>query len=165
MYLSYSSLRNSERKCDSTTLSIITVLLLLIVCFTLIFISTVNHSGLSDKEKLSLSIIHSISAFCVLLTSILLCIYIRFHLKKVMRDTDDDDEERGTIESWENVSIRLKKIQLKCAKDFSSTWAQVDLTCMQVLEKKILFSSWKFIKLNFFHFADNWWRRRIFQLR
>lgn len=130
MYLSYSSLKNSQKKFDSTTLSIITVLILLIVSFTLIFISTVNHSGLSDKEKISLSIIHSISAFCVLLTSILLCIYIRFHLKKVIRDTDDD-EERGTIKSVENVSIRLKKNSIKMCEGFFRFFiylSQVDFT-------------------------------------
>lgn len=121
MYLTYSRLNlkaqgESHNKCNKLVISFIGILLLLIVFFAYIFISTVDHSGLSDKEKLTLSIIHSISAFGGIFTAIVLCVYIRFHMSKRMQSEDDDDEEKGEKKSEKNVSgcfVRKKKITLK----------------------------------------------------
>lgn len=89
---------NSYKKCHEKVISfsIIGILLVLIVTLTLIFLSTVDHDGLDDKEKLKLSIIHSISAFCVLFAAVLLCVYIRFLVNKRRKSEHDDDvEEKG----------------------------------------------------------------------
>ena len=105
------NLKAQHNKCDKLVLSNIGLLLLLIISFAYIFISTVDHSGLNDKEKLTLSIIHSISAFGGIFAAIVLCFYLRFHMSnKRMRSDDDEDEERGEKKSENNVSDHLKRI-------------------------------------------------------
>lgn len=106
MYLTYSRLnlkaqKKSHNSCDMLLMTTIGILSLLIVFFAYIFISTVDHSGLNDKEKLTLSIIHSISAFGGIITVIVLCIYIRFHVSKRMRS---EGAEKGENNSEKNVS-------------------------------------------------------------
>lgn len=96
-----------------TATAIITTLLLIIALSALIFTTTLNHEGLSDKEKLRVSIIHSISAFCVLFTLILLCVYIRVCTRS--KENWQDDEEREITkesveeENWVSL-IRLERI-------------------------------------------------------